>query len=190
MTMHLTRPDGSDAAGLGLRCRDDKDPGNSFCQQRYRAFIRPTVKVLARIHVGLLRASRGSLGHRLFEGRVVLLTTVGRKSGRQWTTPLAYMRLGDSLVVAASCGGSDRLPDWWLNLQCQPLAVIERSGVKSVVHAYPAGHQMLGQLTPEFEECFPQMHFYRRMSSREIPLIVLKPTPVARVGCAAIQRAS
>jgi F420H(2)-dependent quinone reductase len=138
--------------------------------------VRPTVKGLARVHLGLLRASRGGFGHRLFGGRVVLLTTVGRRSGREWTTPLAYMRHGDSLVVAASCGGSDRLPDWWLNLQSQPRAVIEVSGVKRAVHAHQAGHHSLRQLTSEFEETFPQMHFYQRMSRREIPLVVLEPT--------------
>jgi len=162
----------------------------SFCQQNYRALIRPAVKLCARVHLGLLRASGGSFGHRLFGGRVVLLTTVGRRSGRQRTTPLAYMWHGDSLVVAASCGGSDRLPDWWLNLQRQPLAVIEMSGVKSVVHASRAEDRMVGQLTPEFEGSFPQMHFYRRMSIREIPLIVLKPIPGAEVGSLALQDVS
>jgi len=157
--------------------------GISSCQQCYRALIRPTVKVLARIHLALVRASRGNLGHRLFGGKVVLLTTVGRRSGREWTTPLVYMRYGDCLVVAASCGGSDRLPDWWLNLQRRPVAVIEVSGVKSVVRAYEAEHQALGELTPEFQESFPQMDFYRRVSRREIPLIVLKPTLPADVRC-------
>ena len=126
---------------------------------------------------------------------MVLLTTVGRTSGRHWTTPLAFMRHGDALVVAASCGGSDRLPDWWLNLQRQPVAVIEMSGVKSVVHAHQAADRMLGELTPEFEGSFPQMHFYRRMSRREIPLVVLEPTPIsptpgAAVGCGSVPRAS
>jgi hypothetical protein len=64
------------------------------------------------------------------------------------------------------------------------------SGVKSVVHAYRAEDGVLGQLTPEFEGSFPQMHFYRRMSIREIPLIVLKPIPGAEVGGLARQRAS
>jgi deazaflavin-dependent oxidoreductase (nitroreductase family) len=161
--------------------RAHRDSRLSFCQGHYRALVRPTVKFLARVHLGLLRASGGNLGHRLFGGRVVLLTTVGRRSGRQRTTPLAYMRHGDSLVVAASCGGSERIPDWWLNLQHQPLAVIEMYGVKSVVHARRAEDHMLGKLTPEFEGSFPQMLFYRRMTRREIPLIVLRPNPRAEV---------
>jgi deazaflavin-dependent oxidoreductase (nitroreductase family) len=150
-------------------------PSVSFFRKRYRASVRPTVKVLARIHLGLLRAGRGGVGRRLFGGRMILLTTVGRRSGRERTTPLAYMKHGDSLVVAASCAGSDRPPDWWLNLQRQPRAVIEMAGVKSAVYAHRPETHMLKELTPEFEACYPQMQFYQRMSRREIPLIILRP---------------
>lgn len=173
MTMYLTSAPG--VSGRSVRARGTTEPKTSFSQQRYRALVRPTVKVLARIHLCLLRASRGGVGRRLFGGRMILLTTVERRSGREWTTPLAYMRHGDSLVVAASCAGSDRLPDWWLNLQRQPRAVIEMAGVKSTVHAHQAESHMLSQLSPDFEERFPQMHFYQKMSRREIPLIVLRP---------------
>src|ERR1700676_2956921 len=105
-SMTITRSHVFAATGRGVVSRYAKKSGTDFHQRRYRALIRITVKVVARIHLGLLRASRGSLGHRLVGGSVVLLTTVGRTSGRQWTTPLAFIRHGDDLVVAASGGGS------------------------------------------------------------------------------------
>jgi deazaflavin-dependent oxidoreductase (nitroreductase family) len=175
MTIHLTHSHGSDPPERAVRGPEVKDRKTSFGQNRYRALVRPTVRLVARIHLRLLRASGGNLGHRLFGSKVVLLTTVGRRSGRQRTTPLAYMRHHDALVVAASCGGSDRVPEWWLNLQSQPVALIERSGVKSVVHAYEAERDQLGHVTSAFEERFPQIHFYRAVSGRHIPLIVLEP---------------
>lgn len=162
----------------------------SFCQRRYRAFIRPTVKVVTRIHLGLLRASRYRLGHRLLGGKIVLLTTVGRRSGRERTTPLAYMSHGESLVVAASCAGSDRPPDWWFNLQHQPEAVTESCGVKRAVRAHLAGSHAVGMLTPRFEQLFPQMRFYQRMATRQIPLVVLEPTSPAQAGRVGIHRVS
>jgi deazaflavin-dependent oxidoreductase (nitroreductase family) len=171
--MHLTPVSGAAKRDVGIR--DTTEPRVSFCQQRYRVLVRPSVKLLARIHLSLLRRSRGGIGRHLFDGRMILLTTVGRRTGRERTTPLAYMRHGDSLVVAASCAGSDRHPDWWLNLQRQPLAVIEMAGVKSAVHAHQAENFMLSRLTHEFKESYPQMHFYQKMSPREIPLIVLRP---------------
>jgi deazaflavin-dependent oxidoreductase (nitroreductase family) len=176
---------GPDASGCNDPYRDTNESSIPFCRKPYHSLVRPAVKVVARIHLGLLRSCPGNLRHRFFGDRVVLLTTVGRRSGRAWTTPLAYMRHGDSLVVAASCGGSDRPPDWWLNLQCQPLAVVEISGIRSPVHAHMAENNLLSRLTPEFEESFPQMHFYKKMSTREIPLIVLQPTPGAEVGYSA-----
>jgi deazaflavin-dependent oxidoreductase (nitroreductase family) len=188
MTIHLSV--GSVATRRRFHGRDLQAVHVSFCQQRYRALVRPAVKVLARVHLGLLRIGAGGLGHGLLGGRVVILTTVGRTSGRARTTPLVYMRHGDCLVVAASCGGSERLPDWWLNLQHQPRALIEVSGVKSTVEAHIAENHLLSQLTQEFEERFPQMHFYKRMSAREIPLVVLKPSTGAEVHGAAIAMAS
>jgi deazaflavin-dependent oxidoreductase (nitroreductase family) len=180
MTMHLARSHVSDPPERAVRGPEVTGLNTSFGQSRYRALVRPTVRVVARIHLRLLRASRGNFGHHLFGSKVVLLTTVGRRSGRQWTTPLAYMRHHDSLVVAASCGGSDRVPEWWLNLQSQPVAVVERSGVKSTVHAHEAERDQLGHVTSAFEERFPQIHFYRRVSGRQIPLIVLEPHPRLR----------
>jgi deazaflavin-dependent oxidoreductase (nitroreductase family) len=155
--------------------RDAQARGLSFCERRYHAVIRPTVKLVSKAHLGLLRANRKPVGG-LFGDRVLLLTTVGRRSGRHWTTPLAYIRHGEALVVAASCGGSDRLPDWSLNLRCEPLAIVEMSGVKRFVVAHHAEHQLLGHLTSEFDATFPRMRFYRRASRRDIPLIILKPT--------------
>src|SRR5579863_9647753 len=98
MTMDLTLVSG--ASKCRVRARDTTEPKISIFQRRYRALVRPTVKLRARIHLGLLRISRGGVGHRLFGGRMILLTTVGRRSGRERTTPLAYMRHGDNLVVA------------------------------------------------------------------------------------------
>ena len=185
----LTRSDETRAAWSATYLQGAKNLARSLCHQRYRVLIRPAVKVVAKVHLGLLRASRGNLGCHLFGAKVVLLTTVGRRSGRQRTTPLVYLRRGDGLVVAASCGGSDRAPDWWLNLQRQPVAVMEVSGVKSVVRAYEVEHSMLGELTSEFEQSFPQMAFYRKVSGRQIPLIVLQPAPRG-VSCPAVRIAS
>lgn len=55
----------------------------------------------------------------------MLLTTVGRKSGRPHTTPMVYTRDGDRLLVYASKAGAPKHPDWYLNLVAQPKVVVE-----------------------------------------------------------------
>ena len=83
---------------------------------------------VARVHTALLRRSGGRLGNRFRGGDVVLLTHRGRKSGRTFTTPLLHVRDGDDLVVAASNGGVDAEPQWWLNLQADPHGEVEVRG--------------------------------------------------------------
>ena len=64
-----------------------------------------------------------ALGVETFRGaRLLHLTTVGRRSGQRRTVPLAFVRDGDDLVVAASNGGADWEPAWWSNLQADPRA--------------------------------------------------------------------
>jgi F420H(2)-dependent quinone reductase len=66
---------------------------------------------------------------------VLLLTHTGRTSGWTFTTPALYVRDGADLVVAASNGGIDREPQWWLNLQADPRGAVEIAGRRTDVLA-------------------------------------------------------
>ncbi len=50
-------------------------------------------------------------------GDLLMLTTVGRKTGQRRTTPLLYLRDEPDWIVVASNGGADWEPGWWLNLR-------------------------------------------------------------------------
>src|SRR5215212_2711163 len=63
--------------------------------------FRIVMKVLGTIHRGLYRASGGKLGRTFFGAPVLLLTMIGRKTGRPRTWPLAYLPEGDRLIVIA-----------------------------------------------------------------------------------------
>ena len=75
----------------------------------------PLVARLARLataaHVALYRLSGGAIGGRAQHMPVLLLTTIGRKSGREHTTPLVYLADRDDYVVIASNGGQAKLPN-------------------------------------------------------------------------------
>lgn len=61
--------------------------------------------------------TRGYLTGRPLGAPIVLLQTVGRRTGQLRSTALVYMPDGDDLVVVASNLGAERPPAWWLNLQ-------------------------------------------------------------------------
>ena len=104
-----------------------------------------------RLHARLNRASRGRLGKRWFGAPVLVLRTVGRKSGQVRETPVLYARDGDSFVVMASAGGT-RTPAWWLNLRAAGRGEAVLNG-----RVYPAAQA------------------YVRMAERDFPLVVLTP---------------
>ena len=71
---------------------------------------------------------------RRFRGAdLLLLTTVGRKSGKARTTPLAYLSDGNRWIVVASNGGADWEPGWWLNIRDGSPATVEVNGTSTAV---------------------------------------------------------
>src|SRR5262249_9754862 len=73
------------------------------------------------IHAAVYRL----LGGRLVGRNMLILTTVGRKSGRVRSTPLFFVRDGADYVVVASNGGEDRHPGWWHNIRSDPNVTIQ-----------------------------------------------------------------
>ncbi len=72
------------------------------------------------MHRGLYSASGGRVGSRIAGMPVLLLTTVGRKTGRRRTVPLTYIEDGDAIVLVASYGGRPHNPAWFDNLVANP----------------------------------------------------------------------
>src|SRR5260370_16779618 len=67
------------------------------------------------------RSNNGKVGGYFANATLLLLTTVGAKSGQSRTTPVAYVTDGDRLVIIASKGGAPSHPDWHSNLLPNPL---------------------------------------------------------------------
>ena len=130
---------------------------------------------VARVHTGLLRRSGGRLGNRFRGGDVVLLTHRGRTSGRTFTTPLLHVRDGDDLVVAASNGGVDAEPQWWLNLQADPHGEVEVRGRRWPVVAAPVDEADRGRLWQALMDRTPTYDEYQAKVSRRIALVRLSP---------------
>jgi deazaflavin-dependent oxidoreductase (nitroreductase family) len=91
------------------------------------------VNLIPRADVIVYRWSHGRFGGRMQDLPVLILHTVGRKSGKARQSPLLYIQHGDDYVVVGSRGGSDAPPAWWLNLQAMPEATIEIKSSKQRV---------------------------------------------------------
>lgn len=108
--------------------------------------------------------------------RLLFLTTVGRKSGTMRTVPLAYVRDDGDYVVAASNGGSDWEPGWWLNLQSDPRATIAVDGATLTVVASAVEDDDRDRLWRRLSEQLDTYDAYQRKVRRQIALVRLRPT--------------
>ncbi len=132
--------------------------------------------LFAGFHVFLYQASRGRLGGSLRGAPVLLLTTVGRKTGKKRTTPLLYIRDGNRLAIVASNGGRDRAPSWWTNLRQTPDALVQIKGEKSPVRAEKARDEEKARLWLLLTKMYPTYDDYQRKTRREIPVVILNST--------------
>lgn len=88
----------------------------------------PVLRVLSGAHARLLRCWDGRVPDQWFGARLLVLETIGRRSGRLRSTPLVFVRSGEDLVVAATNAGADRQPDWWCNLRSAGEAIVVVDG--------------------------------------------------------------
>ena len=138
-----------------------------------RPAMRPIVRAFTGLHVLLYRQSGGVAQAPRYP--TLLLTTLGRKSGKPRTVPLVYVTDGDCFIIAAAYSGSDQHPAWWLNLQHDPNAVVEVRRKKVKVRAEVAEPQQREVLWQRLVAMYPPFTEYQTRTSRQIPVIVLKP---------------
>lgn len=141
----------------------------------YNPAIATFQKWATRLHTSIYRATGGRLGGRMVESPVVLLTTTGRKTGRERVTPLLYLEDGGNLVVVASNGGAAGHPAWWLNLRANPEARVRAGNRTLRVRAEEAGGEEKRRLWARLVEMYPAYEDYQRKTDREIPVSVLRP---------------
>jgi deazaflavin-dependent oxidoreductase (nitroreductase family) len=121
------------------------------------------------------RRTGGRLGGELAELPVLLLTTVGGRTGRPHTTPLGYVEDAGCYVVAASAGGSPRHPDWYRNLVVEPTVTVEIDGATHVADARVALGADRSRLFARLAGALPGMEDYAVAVEREIPVVILAP---------------
>ncbi|MFC7978790.1 nitroreductase family deazaflavin-dependent oxidoreductase [Streptomyces cinereoruber] len=126
-------------------------------------------------HVRRYLASDGASGHIWYGKPTLVLTTRGRTSGALRRTGLIYGEDGGNFVVVGSNGGSDRNPQWYLNLLADPRARIQVAADVHEVVAREAEGEERDRLWDAMAAIFPQYKSYRKKTERRIPVVVLEP---------------
>jgi deazaflavin-dependent oxidoreductase (nitroreductase family) len=132
------------------------------------------MKLGLRAAVSLYRLSGGAIGGRVGPERVLLLTTVGRKSGQRHTVPVSYFEEGTTLFVIASNAGREVHPAWYLNLTAHPGAEIEIMRVRREVTARVATPPEREHLLAYAATQNPRRS-ERTPTTRQIPVVILQP---------------
>ena len=133
------------------------------------------MRMIAGTHEFWYRLSGGLIGGRISGLPILLLTTTGRKSGKKRTMPLVYLSDGDNMVVIASNGGADQDPAWWLNLRANPKAEVQVGRYAETIVAEKATGEERERLWRDVVEMYHGYDEYRRLTKREIPVVVLQP---------------
>ena len=119
------------------------------------------------------RANAGRVGGR-FEGKsLLLLHTLGAKSGKERINPVACIQDGDRLVIIASKGGAPTNPDWYYNLLANPVITVETGTDTFQVCANVAAEPERSRLYAKMVEMMPGFADYARNTTRVIPVVIL-----------------
>jgi len=138
--------------------------------------IRWLLALITRIHRFVYTKSGGRLGAKLLWMQMLLLVTVGRKSGREYRTPLLCIEDAGRLIVVASNGGDPRDPSWWLNLQARPDASVQNGRERFAVTWRKADEAEDADLWAKLTKAYAFFPQYREKASREIPIVILERT--------------
>jgi deazaflavin-dependent oxidoreductase (nitroreductase family) len=120
------------------------------------------------------RSNDGKVGGYFAGMELLLLHTIGAKSGNEHIKPLAYTKDGDNFVVIASKGGAPAHPAWYYNVLANPRMTVEVGTDTFEVEAREAVGEERDKLYAAQAELYPGFKDYQEKTERVIPVFVLE----------------
>ena len=120
------------------------------------------------------RANQGKLGGQFEGAPLLLLTTIGAKSGAKRVSPVMYMALDESYAVFATFAGAPTNPAWYHNLVAHPAATIEVGDQTIEVTARLAQGEEHERIWAAQKLVAPGMADYETKTDRIIPVVILE----------------
>ncbi|MEU2247963.1 nitroreductase family deazaflavin-dependent oxidoreductase [Streptomyces sp. NPDC019224] len=135
----------------------------------------PSPSQWVRDQVEQYESSGGTEGTTMRGMPVIVLTTVGAKSGKIRKTPLMRVEHDGLYAVVASQGGAPKHPVWYHNLKADPRAELQDGPVRQDMTAREVTGEEKAQWWERAVEAFPDYADYQKKTDRQIPVFVLEP---------------
>jgi deazaflavin-dependent oxidoreductase (nitroreductase family) len=130
---------------------------------------------MGKLNVPVYRLTRGRLMGTIGRAPVLLLTSIGRRSGQPRTAPVLFLADGERLVVIGSNAGNTREPAWSHNLKANPEAEVEIRGERRLVRARVCEGDERAELWQRMNEQYAGFDDYDERTSRDIAVFALDP---------------
>ena len=135
----------------------------------------PSTSDWARENAELYIASGGTQGTELKGMAVVLLTTIGAKSGKLRKTPLMRVEHDGAYAVVASLGGAPKNPVWYYNIVANPHVELQDGTASGDYQAREVFGDEKAIWWQRAVAAYPDYADYQRKTDRDIPVFVLTP---------------
>lgn len=143
-------------------------------QERFGSWL---IRRFGALQVRVYELSGGRLWNTFLGGQVAILTTTGRRSGRQRKVPLLYIEDGERVVMAGSKGGMSTAPLWLANVEADPRVRIQIGNRVRELRARIATVAEEQLYWPQLQAMYPGFAEYRARCEgvRHIPLLIFDP---------------
>src|SRR5881296_4354894 len=121
------------------------------------------------------RSNHGKVGGYFKGAPLLLLHTIGARTGKPRINPVMYLRDGKRYLVFASKGGADTNPDWYYNLKAHPDVKIEVGNETIDVHAEEITGAERDRIYKKQASLYPQFAQYQQKTKRTIPVMAFTP---------------
>jgi deazaflavin-dependent oxidoreductase (nitroreductase family) len=135
----------------------------------------PSTMQFVRDQVELYESSGGTEGTTLQDLPVIILTTLGAKSGKIRKSPLMRVEHNGSYAVVASMGGAPTHPVWYHNVVADNRVELQDGPVRQDMLAREVTGDEKATWLTRAVEAFPNYAEYQKNTDREIPILVLEP---------------
>ena len=148
-----------------------------------KPYVGTIIKTMSKVNTVIYRWTGGLLGSKWRVGSafpwgipVLLLTTIGRKSGQPRIAPLLFIEEDEKIIVVASKGGLPSEPLWYKNLVATPECEVQIKRLKMKMRARTASPEEREALWPKLVAHYPDFASYATWTDRIIPVVILEPT--------------